>query len=88
MRRKDTDRLVGVLCARPQATRGATTTVTESKGLKRGTGVCRRAGWGLIEALPPDAVTIFWSNGKVGTVHHGDMREIQRAPKKQHFTRI
>jgi hypothetical protein len=26
------------------------------------------------------AVTIAWDNGRVARVHHGDMREIQRAP--------
>jgi hypothetical protein len=30
-----------------------------------------------------DAVTIAWDNGHVATVHHGDMREIQRAPTKR-----
>jgi hypothetical protein len=60
-------------------------TVTESKDLKKGA----RVYWqgdatdsGIITETSWDAVTIFWSNGKVGSVHHGDMREIQRAPKK------
>jgi hypothetical protein len=30
-----------------------------------------------------DAVTIAWDNGQVATVHHGDMREIQRVPTKR-----
>ena len=57
----------------------------ESKGLKRGD----RVYWqgdatdgGSITQMSWDAVTIAWDNGQVATVHHGDMREIQRAPAK------
>ena len=57
----------------------------ESKGLKKGS----RVYWlgdandgGIITEMSWDAVTIAWDNGQVATVHHGDMREIQRAPAK------
>ena len=58
-------------------------TVTESKDLKKGTRVYWRgdaADSGIITETSWDAVTIAWDNGKVATVHHGDMGEIQRAP--------
>jgi len=62
-------------------------TVTESKGLQKGTRVYGRgdgADSGIISATSWDAVTITWNNGKVASVHHGDMREIQRAPTNSH----
>ena len=37
---------------------------------------------GIITEMSWDAVTIAWDNGQVATVHHGDMREIQRTPAK------
>ena len=57
--------------------------VTESKNLKKSTRVYWRgdaADSGIITETSWDAVTIAWNNGKVASVHHGDMREIQRAP--------
>jgi hypothetical protein len=57
----------------------------ESKGLKRGSRVYWRGDatdGGIITDMSWDAVTIAWDNGQVATVHHGDMREIQRAPAK------
>ena len=57
----------------------------ESKGLKKGSRVYWRgdaADGGMITEMSWDAVTIAWDNGHVATVHHGDMREIQRAPVK------
>jgi hypothetical protein len=57
----------------------------ESKGLKRGSRVYWRGDatdGGIITDKTWDAVTIAWDNGQVATVHHGDMREIQRAPAK------
>jgi hypothetical protein len=57
----------------------------ESKGLKRGSRVYWRGDandGGIITNTSWDAVTIAWDNGQVATVHHGDMREIQRAPAK------
>src|SRR6266853_2409897 len=65
----------------------ATMTVTESKGLQKGTRVYWRgdaADSGIISETSWDAVTIIWNNGKVASVHHGDMREIQRAPTNSH----
>ncbi len=62
-------------------------TVDESKGLKKGTRVYWRgdaADSGIITETNWNAVTITWNNGQVATVHHGDMREIQRAPTKSH----
>jgi hypothetical protein len=59
-------------------------TVTESKNLKKGTRVCWRgddADSGIVTETSWDAVTIVWNNGRVARVHHGDMREIKRAPK-------
>ena len=58
-------------------------TVTESKGLKMGTRVYWRgdaADSGIITDTNWAAVTITWNNGDVASVHHGDMREIERAP--------
>jgi hypothetical protein len=60
-----------------------TMTVTESKGLKKGTRVYWQgdaADSGVITETSWDAVTIAWKNGQVASVHHGDMREIHRAP--------
>lgn len=60
-------------------------TADESKGLQRGSRVYWRgdsADRGIITEMRWDAVTIAWDNGQVATVHHGDMREIQRAPVK------
>jgi hypothetical protein len=60
-------------------------TVTESKGLKKGTRVYWRgdsADSGMVTETSWDAVTIAWDNGKLASVHHGDMREIQRLPAK------
>jgi hypothetical protein len=67
------------------ANRGATMTVTESKSLKKGTRVYWRgdaADGGIVTETSWDAVTIAWDNGKVASVHHGDMREIQRVATK------
>jgi hypothetical protein len=54
--------------------------VTESKDLKKGTRVYWRgdaADSGIITETSWNAVTIAWNNGKVASVHHGDMGEIQ-----------
>jgi hypothetical protein len=62
-------------------------TVTESKDLKKGNRVYWRgnaADFGTITETSWDAVTITWNNGQVASVHHGDMREIQRVPIKPH----
>jgi hypothetical protein len=58
-------------------------TNAESKALKKGSHVywCGDAAdRGSITETSWDAVTIAWENGEVARVHHGDMREIQRAP--------
>jgi hypothetical protein len=81
----DNDKLLAVLCARPQATGGATMKVTESKNLKKSTRVYWRgdaADSGIITETSWDAVTIAWDNGKVASIHHGDMGEIQLASTK------
>ena len=60
-------------------------TVNESKGLKKGARVYWQgdaADGGSITETSWDAVTITWDNGQVASVHHGDMREIQRASTK------
>jgi len=62
-------------------------TPTESKGLKTGTRVYwqgNAADCGTITDKTWDAVTITWKNGHVAIVHHGDMREIQRANKSDY----
>ena len=62
-------------------------TVTESKELKKGARVYwqgNAAGYGIITKTSWDAVTIAWNNGQVASVHHGDMREIQREPTKSY----
>ena len=64
-------------------------TVTESKGLKKGSRVYWRGDatdGGKITGTSWEAVTIAWDNGQVATVHHGDMREIQQSPAK--FTTV
>ena len=60
-------------------------TVAESKSLKKGSRVYWRGDptdGGIITEMSWDAVTIAWDNGQVASVHHGDMREIQRTPAK------
>ena len=60
-------------------------TAAESKSLKKGNRVYWRgdaADGGSVTDLSWDAVTIAWDNGQVATVHHGDMRDIQRVPAK------
>ena len=60
-------------------------TNAESKDLKKGSRVYWRgdaADGGSITETRWDSVTIAWDNGKVATVHHGDMREIQRTPAR------
>jgi hypothetical protein len=60
-------------------------TVTESKGLKKGSRVYWRGDatdGGKITGTSWDAVTIAWDNGQVAIVHHGDMREIERSPAR------
>jgi hypothetical protein len=60
-------------------------TPAESRDLKKGNRVCWRgdaADSGTITATSWAAVTIAWDNGQVASVHHGDMREIHRAPAK------
>ena len=62
-------------------------TVNESKDLKKGARVYWRgdaADSGIVTETSWDAVTITWDNGQVASVHHGDMREVQRAPTKSH----
>ena len=59
-------------------------TAAESKDLKKGTRVYWRgdpADSGVVTETSWDAVTITWNNGKVDSVHHGDMREIQKVWK-------
>jgi hypothetical protein len=60
-------------------------TVTESKGLKKGSRVYWRgdpADSGRVTGTSWHAVTIAWDNGQVAIVHHGDMREIEQSPAK------
>jgi hypothetical protein len=60
-------------------------TITESKALEKGNRVYWRgdaADSGVVTETSWSAVTIAWDNGKVASVHHGDMREIQRTPAK------
>lgn len=59
-------------------------TATESKDLKKGARVYWQgdvADGGTITEKSWNAVTITWDNGHVNVVHHGDMREILRAPR-------
>jgi hypothetical protein len=61
-------------------------TATESRGLKKGARVYWQgnvADGGVIRGTSWDAVTIVWDNGHIATVHHGDMRQIERAPTKR-----
>jgi hypothetical protein len=61
--------------------------VSESKELTKGSRVYWRgdpADSGIVTETSWDAVTIAWDNGQVATVHHGDMREIQRHKTKPH----
>ena len=65
--------------------RAATMTVTEFKGLKKGSCVYWRGDAtdsGTITATSWDSVTIAWDIGQVAIVHHGDMREIERSPAR------
>jgi hypothetical protein len=60
-------------------------TVAESKSLKKGSRVYWRGhadDSGHITEISWNAVTIAWNNGHLATVHHGDMREIQRVPTR------
>ena len=60
-------------------------TAAESKDLKKGSRVYWRGDatdGGSIAEMSWDAVTIAWDNGQLATVHHGDMREVQRTPAK------
>jgi hypothetical protein len=60
-------------------------TAAESKALMKGSRVYWRGDatdGGNITAMSWDAVSITWDNGQSATVHHGDMREIQRMPRK------
>lgn len=60
-------------------------TAAESKNLKEGSRVYWRGDAtdsGVVTKMSWDAVAITWDNGQVARVHHGDMREIQRAPAK------
>ena len=62
-------------------------TVKESKDLKKGARVYWRgdaADSGIVTETSWDAVTITWDNGEAARVHHGDMRQVQRAPTKSH----
>ena len=62
-------------------------TVDESKALRKGATVYWRgdaADGGTVTETSWDAVTIAWNNGQVARVHHGDMRDIQKAPAKPH----
>jgi hypothetical protein len=57
-------------------------TAAESKNLQKDIRVCWRgdaADGGVVTETSWAGVTIIWDNGHVATVHHGDMREIQRA---------
>jgi hypothetical protein len=63
-------------------------TVMESKDLKTGARIYWRGSasdTGTITGTSWDAVTIAWDNGQVASVHHGDMREIQRAPTRSNI---
>ena len=57
-------------------------TVAESKNLQKGIRVCWHGDAGdsgVVTETSWAGVTITWDNGHVATVHHGDMREIERA---------
>jgi hypothetical protein len=54
-------------------------TVTESKGLKKGSHVYWRGNptdSGKVTGTSWDAVTIAWDNGQVAIVHHGDIHSM------------
>jgi hypothetical protein len=75
-----------MMCATTQIGRPKMT-VAESKALKKGSRVYWRgdaADSGIVTDTSWAAVTIAWDNGKVASVHHGDMREIQRAATNSH----
>jgi hypothetical protein len=60
-------------------------TVTESKGLKKGSRIYWRgdaADGGIVAETSWDAVKITWDNGQVASIHHGDMREIEQVATK------
>jgi hypothetical protein len=60
-------------------------TAAESRALKKGTRVYWKGNFvdsGVIRTTTWDAVTIAWDDGHTATVHHGDMREVERAPAK------
>ncbi len=60
-------------------------TAAESRALKKGTRVYWQGSSddsGVIRATSWDAVTIAWDNGHIAIVHHGDMRQVERAPTK------
>lgn len=57
----------------------------ESRRHRKGSRVYWRgdaADGGSITGTSWDAVKIAWDNGRVATVHHGDMREFRRKPAK------
>jgi hypothetical protein len=61
-------------------------TAAESKALDKGARVYwqgNAADSGTVSGRSWDAVTITWDNGHIATVHHGDMREIHRAPSNR-----
>ncbi len=61
-------------------------TAAETRTLKKGARVYWQgnvADSGIIRTTSWDAVTIAWDNGHVATVHHGDMRQVERAPTKR-----
>jgi hypothetical protein len=71
--------------ARPRAAKGATMTVTESKGVKKGSRIYWRgdaADGGIVTETSWDAVKITWDNGQVASIHHGGMREIEQVSPK------
>jgi hypothetical protein len=56
-------------------------TAAESRALKKGTRVYWRgnsADRGIIRATTWDGVMIAWDNGHIASVHHGDMRQVER----------
>ena len=60
-------------------------THAESKSLTKGTRVYwhgESADSGVVTETSWATVTVAWNDGKVSTIHHGDMREIHRAPEK------
>jgi hypothetical protein len=60
-------------------------TAADSKDLKKGSVVFWRGDAtdsGVVTERSWDAVTIAWKNGRVASIHHGDMREVQREARK------